>query len=175
MAAKRLEIMDIRQLLQLKSQGFSNRKIGKILEIHRNSVNEYVRLFDACSQSYQDLLKLSDEELFVLFPLKGRTDQRRYEDLSTRFSYFLKELKKPGCTRQSLWQEYLHQHPQGYCYTQFNHHFNDYLKRVKASGKLIHKAWRKALYRLYWKEALLYRSIHRRGHLSGSFRWHSSL
>jgi len=140
MAANRLEIMDIRQLLQLKTQGFSNRKIGKIIGVHRNSINEYVRLFNASKESYEALLKHTDEELLVLFPIKGSIDKLRYEELSGYFPYFLKELFKPGCTRQTLWREYLYKHPEGYSYTQFNHHFNQYLNRVKASGKLIHKA-----------------------------------
>jgi len=38
MAAKRIEIMDIRQIIQLKDKQFSNRKIADLTGIHRNSV-----------------------------------------------------------------------------------------------------------------------------------------
>jgi len=140
MAFKRIEIMDIRQIIQLKLQGFSNRKAAQILGIHRNSINEYVRLLKTSSISYEELLKLSDKELSLLFPLKSTLDHKRYEQLNTYYSYFQSELKKPGCTRQTLWREYLQKHPDGYGYTQFNQHFNSWLYRVKASGKFIHKA-----------------------------------
>ncbi len=140
MAAKRIEIMDIRQLLQLKARGLSNRKAADTLGIHRNSVNHYVRLFKASGKSYEVLLALSDSDLLDLFPLPDTKDKSRYEELSGYFSYFRAELKKPGGTRQTLWKAYLEKHPQGYGYTQFNEHFNRWLKRVKGSGKLEHKA-----------------------------------
>ena len=140
MASPRIEIMDIRQLLQLKSKGLSNRKSASIIGIHRNSVNPYVRLFKATDKSYTDLLLLSDKELYELFPSPVTTQKKKYEELSSCFEYFRRELKKVGCTRQVLWNEYLLKHPEGYCYTQFNEHFNRWLKRIKSSGKLDHKA-----------------------------------
>ncbi len=140
MAFKRIEIMDIRQIIQLKIQNFSNRKAAQILGIHRNTINDYVRLLKASESPYETLLKLSDKELSLLFPLKTTVDHQRYEELSSYFSYFQSELKRPGCTRQILWQEYLSKHPEGYGYTQFNEHFNSWLNRIKASGKFVHKA-----------------------------------
>ena len=140
MAYKRIEIMDIRQVIQLKIQGFSNRKAAQILGIHRNTINDYVRLLKGSESTYDQLLILSDKELSLLFPLKSTVDQSRYEQLSSYFSYFQTELKKPGCTRQVLWNQYQLQHPEGYGYTQFNEHYNGWLNRVKASGKFIHKA-----------------------------------
>jgi transposase len=145
MAAKRVGIMDIRQLLQLKIKGKSNRRVEEIIGIHRNSVNTYVRLFKASGKSYRDLLELSDKDLSELFPSSGTIDKQRYEDLSSDFDYFRKELKKPGCTRQKLWKEYLFKCPEGYGYTQFNEHLNRWLHRVKGSGKLEHKAGDKLL------------------------------
>ncbi len=50
MSAKRIEIMDIRQLIQLKSGGHSNRKIAALTGIHRNSVNGYVQQLQACDK-----------------------------------------------------------------------------------------------------------------------------
>lgn len=38
MAAKRIEIMDIRQLRLVKIKGESNRSYSKILSIHRNTI-----------------------------------------------------------------------------------------------------------------------------------------
>jgi len=140
MASKRIEIMDIRQLLELKIKGLSNRKSSELIGIHRNSVNYYVQLFKSTEKSYKVLLKLSDEELNALFPSSGTIDKQRYEELSSQFEYFRRELKKPGCTRQVLWQEYCVSYPNGYRYSQFNTHLGRWFKRKKVSGKLNHKA-----------------------------------
>jgi len=140
MAAKRIEIMDIRQIIQLKNKQFSNRKIADLTGIHRNSVNHYVRLIKAATLSYKQLLAYSDEDLCTLFPSTTTTDKSRYEQLSSQFDYYRKELKKTGCTKLTLWQEYRKAHPDGYGTSQFNEHLNRWLKRVDGSGKLVHLA-----------------------------------
>lgn len=140
MPAKRIEIMDIRQLLQLKLGGHSNRKIAALTGIHRNSVNAYVLQLEACGKPLATLLLLSDAELGVLFASNGTIQKERYEALSKHFEYFRSELKKPGCTKQVLWEAYLIKTPDGYSYTQFCEHFRRWLKQVNGSGKLIHKA-----------------------------------
>ena len=140
MAAKKVDIMEIRQLLLLKEKGESNRSCEKLLGIHRNTINHYVRLFRASGQLYKELLELNDKQLADLFPAREPLDKERYRTLSSRFAYFEQELKKPGCTRETLWREYLQKHPGGYSYSQFNEHFARWRHRVKISGKLTHKA-----------------------------------
>ena len=44
MAAKRIDIMELKQLLLLKSKGESNRSCERLLGIHRNTINYYVRM-----------------------------------------------------------------------------------------------------------------------------------
>ena len=139
MAAKKVDIMEIRQLLLLKSKGESNRSCEKLLCIHRNTINHYVRLFRASGQSYKELLGLNDKQLAELFPAREPLDKERYSALCSRFTYFEQELNKPGCTRETLWREYLQKHPGGYSYSQFNEHFARWRHRVKVSGKLTHK------------------------------------
>lgn len=140
MGAKRIEIMDIRQLLHLKGKGFSNRKIAALTGVHRNSVNAYVQQLLACGSPFEELLSLNDAELSNLFPSSGTIHKDRYEAFSKRLEYFLCELKRPGCTRQTLWENYLIEVPDGYNYTQFCEHLNRRLNQLKSSGKLIHKA-----------------------------------
>ena len=140
MARKRVEIMLLKQLLLLKSQGRSNRRCEQELGIHRNTVNYYVQLFSSCGLSYQELLSKDEASLKEFFPHRRIYDEDRYNNLSAYFTYFQKELKKPGCTREVLWKAYLEKHPDGYRYSQFNEHFNRWLNKVKISGKLTHKA-----------------------------------
>lgn len=140
MAAKRIGIMDIRQIIQLKIKKCSNRKIADLTGIHRNSVNTYVQLIDATNTPYSHLSNYSDEQLLELFPSTKTNDKERYMELSAQFEYYRKELKKTGCTKLTLWKEYKKMYIDGYSRSQFNEHLNRWLKRVDGSGKLIHLA-----------------------------------
>ena len=139
MAAKKVDIMELRQLLLLKQKGESNRCCEKLLGTHRNTINDYVRLFIASGVDYKGLLAYDDKALTELFPSRELLNTDRYSILSGYFSYFERELKKPGCTREVLWREYLVKHPDGYGKSQFNEHFARWRDKVKASGKLTHK------------------------------------
>ena len=68
MAGNRKNIMDIRQVLQLKQKGYSNRKVAFYLRISRNTVNGYVKFFNGLDQDYGGLLSLDDAQLEQLFP-----------------------------------------------------------------------------------------------------------
>lgn len=140
MAAKKVDIMEIRQLLLLKEKGESNRSCEKFLGIHRNTINHYVRLFKASGLTYVELLTQDETSLEEMFPVREIFNTERYKELSAYFSYFEKELKKPGCTREVLWKEYLRKHPNGYGHSQFNEHFSRWRKQIKSSGKLSHTA-----------------------------------
>lgn len=140
MAGQRIDIMELRELILLKQQGLSNRKAAKHLGASRNTVNSYVKIFEAYHLEYGELLELNDTELAELFPAVSEVEENRYKELAQYFSYFKDELKKPGCTLQVLWQEYLNKHPDGYKSTQFNYHFNRWLKKGKGSLRIDHKA-----------------------------------
>jgi len=96
-------------------------------------------MFRVSGLNYTRLLKHDDKELKELFPSREPLNTARYSILSRYFTYFERELKKPGCTREALWREYMNKHNDGYGYSQFNEHFNRWRDKVKASGKLIHK------------------------------------
>lgn len=82
MAAKKIDIMDVRQLIQLKSRGESNRSCSSILGIHRNTVNYYVRQLKATGSSYAELQLLNDNQLKELFPSRTLSDSDRYDELA---------------------------------------------------------------------------------------------
>jgi transposase len=140
MAGKRIEPMDIKQLITLKQQGVSNRKCAQILKISRNTVNDYASLFERLGYSFQDLLVMDNATLKALAAPQSEVSQERYEQLASYFDYFLSELKKPGCTLLALWHQYREKHPDGYGYTQFTHHFNLWNHQHECSTKLTHKA-----------------------------------
>lgn len=138
MARKPIEIMKLKQIIQLKKQKTSNREISEILSVHRNTVNKYVRLITASGHSLAALQKMDAAGLARLFPTTDTVDDNRYEVLSGNFAYFAKELKKTGCTKLILWKRYISKHPDGYGTSQFNEHLNSWLKHTRASGKINH-------------------------------------
>jgi hypothetical protein len=89
---------------------------------------------------YSDLNELEDAALMALFPCSSEIEHHRYKVLSSYFSYFDSELKKPGCTLETLWKEYLHKHPDGYKHAQFNYHYNVWRSKIKGSYKIEPKA-----------------------------------
>src|SRR5690554_2120935 len=138
MARKPIEIMNLKQIIQLKQRNTSNREISEILSIHRNTINKYVQLLTASGYSLPTLQAMEPEKLAKLFPGTDTVDDTRYEVLASYFPYFAKELRKTGCTKLILWEWYVCKHPNGYGTSQFNEHLNSWLKHSKASGKISH-------------------------------------
>ena len=69
MAGKTIDMSRIKQLLQLKKLGLSNRQIAKELKISRDKTNEYVRMAELDSLDIDALLRLDDPVLEKrLFP-----------------------------------------------------------------------------------------------------------
>lgn len=143
MAGNRKDIMEIKQIIMLKLKGWSNRKVAAELSISRNTVNEYVRFFKDQNLDYQSLSTYNEGQLYSLFPNDSEIEKQRYEVLCQYFSYFSKELKKPGCTLYTLWEEYSEKHADGYKRSQFSIHFNKWRLKVKGSCKLDHKVGEK--------------------------------
>src|SRR6266404_3808379 len=121
MAQKPIVMEQLKQLLQLKSDGTGIREMARRLGISRNSVRKYLSL-------------LSDTGSEQLTPaeLAGKAygndamahDAQRRQELITHFQYAEGELSKTGVTRQLLWQEYIVQHPDGYVYSHYCHHLS---------------------------------------------------
>ena len=143
MAGKRIDIMDLKQLITLKKQGVSNRKAAQILHLSRNTVNEYTQTLDGLQYSYEGLLALEESVLRELCAPQTEVSQERYEQLANYFDYFSTELKKPGCTLLTLWHWYQEKQSNGYAYTQFTRHYNLWAHKYKCSAKLDHKAGEK--------------------------------
>ena len=67
-----------------------------------------------------ELLKRGDDELRqIIYPTGKQEDQSREMTFISKIDYWLKELKRPGVTRQLLWEEYISDHRDGYQYSQF--------------------------------------------------------
>lgn len=66
--ANTLDPMDLKQIITLQLDGFSNRKIGLTLGISCNTVNAYMTLFRASDYFFKELLAFDQVGLGALFP-----------------------------------------------------------------------------------------------------------
>jgi transposase len=140
MANKTISMTQLKRIIQLKFEGLSKLSISQKLGIHRKTLNDYLFKLESTGKSYGELLKQSESDLaeLVFSTNNTRTADSRLTALESRFSYYIKELTRPGVTRQILWEEYKMSQPDGYSYTQFCEHFARYNKRNKATMHFDH-------------------------------------
>ena len=134
MAGTVKEMSLIKQVLQLKQLGESNRGIARRLPINKETVNGYMQTIDANGWDIGELLKIDDPELERMFHAgsPAYTDARMKEFLRL-LPYFREQLtnRKLHVTRQLLWEEYRHTHPDGYGKSQFYDHLKQNLVAQK--------------------------------------------
>lgn len=136
--ANTLDPMDLKQIISLHIDGFSNRKIGATLGISRNTVNNYMRLFKASTRSLEELLASDNVDLEALFPSSTTIANPRYEELMLYLDGINKARNHPGFTFLFHYQEYVHHAKEPYGYTQFLEHYNRKYAKFKGSMKLEH-------------------------------------
>ncbi|HXC06619.1 MAG TPA: IS21 family transposase [Bacteroidia bacterium] len=131
MAQKPIEMEQLKQVLQLSKEGVKIREIARRVGISRNSVRNYLRLLESKDH-------LSDKDLAENAYNNEQQDSQtqRHYDLVQHFIAHVKELGKPGVTRQLLWTEYLLQHADGYGYSQYCHHLGGWLNKQDLSMHL---------------------------------------
>ena len=134
MAGTVKEMSLIKQVLQLKQRGESNRGIARLLPIDKGTVNGYMQAIDSNGWKIEDLL-LTDEPVLERMFHAGSpayTDERMEEFLHL-LPYFREQLtnRKRHVTRQLLWEEYRRTHPDGYGKSQFYEHLKQNLVAQK--------------------------------------------
>ena len=124
MAGKTKDMSQIKQMLLLKKQGVSNRKIAKAIGINKETVNNYISKAVSDELGIEGLLKLDDPILERR--LKGGnaayTDER-FAKFKELLPYLQEELKRKHVTLKLLWEEYIRENPEGYSLTQFRYHY----------------------------------------------------
>lgn len=135
MAQKVIAMEQLKQVLQLKSDGIPIREIARRVGISRNSVRKY-------------LLRLSEhvmpDNIGLATQAYGNDDvehnAERMDQLFIHFKGASQDLSKTGVTRYLLHQEYLAKHPDGYSYSRYCHHLGEYLKNKDLSMHLEYEA-----------------------------------
>ena len=132
----------LKSIIYKLSKGSSNKSISKQFGISRNTVLSYKKKIEELNMDYDELLGLSDEEIFNLLQNTNGDkieENRRYQYLLDQMDYYIEELKRPGVTRLLLWEEYKKKQEDGYQYSQFCEHLHKYLTNSSVSMRLEHQ------------------------------------
>jgi transposase len=142
MANKPITMIQLKRIIQLKSEGVNKLKISQSLSLHRGTLDEYLKKLELSGKSYKELLELSENELSYLVYSSHNTNKpdERLKALEKQFDYFTTELRRVGVTRRTLWKEYIAENVDGYGYSQFCEHFARYKKRGGATMHFDHIA-----------------------------------
>lgn len=136
MAGTTKDMSLIKQVLQLKLAGESNRGVSRKLPIDKETVNGYVNTVKTNGWNISDLLEIDDPELERMFHagFSAYTDRRMEEFLSLlpRYRELLTD-SKSHVSRQVLFDEYRATHPDGYGKSQFYYH----LSRISSPERML--------------------------------------
>ena len=134
MAGKCKEMNKIKQALRLHLDGETNRSIGRKLDLYKGTVNKYVNMAKACGIPIPELLAMEEPEIErVLTGGNPAYSDSRFQDLKDRLQYIASELQRRHMTMYLLWREYRTEKPDGYGYTQFCYHVNQFTEAQKPS------------------------------------------
>lgn len=144
MPTKRISMRKLREILRLRLQGeLTLRQINSSLRLSLGVVQKVTRQAEELKLDWPSIEKLNEKELAQMF----------YPESDNRVSSVLlmpdwndvhKELRFKGITKHLLWEEYTQQYPnRSYSYSQYCHHYSEWLKKQKRSMRQVHKAGEK--------------------------------
>lgn len=137
---KRTTMKRIREILRLFSTtDLSLRKIALTTQVSRPVVNDYIDNFDNSGLSYDEIKNLNDDDLAAIIKKNNCSKNDRYIQLSLKFEYYARELKKRHVTIQKLWEEYIAENPDGFKRSQFSYHFHVWRKSCEITMHIEHK------------------------------------
>ena len=143
MSQERLSMRKIEEVLRLKyGAGLSHRAIAQSCSVSPSTVSEYITHARTAGLSWPLPEGLSDEMLEeLLFPQRGPASGRNIPQPD--WVEVHKELRRKSVTLSLLWVEYRQEHPDGYGYSQFCHHYRTWAKQLKPMMRQKHKAGEK--------------------------------
>lgn len=131
-----------KEILRLKWQhGRSHRQIAAALAVGDGAASEVnARAKAAGLTTWAEVDALSDDELEArLYPTVPKGAERPLPDPA----YLHLQLRRTHVTLRLLHEEYLQQHPDGYGYTKFLRHYNEWAEKLELVMRQVHKAGEK--------------------------------
>jgi hypothetical protein len=134
MAGKRIPMGSLKQILLLRNLGTGKKTIARQTGVSKVAINEYLAVITRKRYVLQDLIQLEEPVLEALFfNAKEIEEVARYNLLKELFPSFAEELNEVGVNRMFLWQEYKQTHPDGYGYSQFCYHYQQWATANKTT------------------------------------------
>jgi DNA-binding transcriptional regulator LsrR (DeoR family) len=108
MPMRRTSMKKIREIIRLKQEcGLSRRKISRAVRISRPVVAQYITDIVSAGLSYDEIKDMPDDDLLEILESDKKSRNERYDKLSKKFEYYVKELKRTGVTLATLFEEYI--------------------------------------------------------------------
>lgn len=132
---------DIKKILEMRSQNYSQRQIASALKISRDTVRKIFNSADSkkiCWSSIQDLTESNVQKLLFDDDMKISLSIKQPD-----FDYVHKELLKPGTTIKLLWEEYADACQSAcvpfYQYSYFCEKYRDHVQKNNLTMHINHK------------------------------------
>lgn len=128
MAAKPIIMEQLKRIIQLRDEGHSIKSIVRLTGVARNTVKRYLERH-ATAEYHGD--EPDDSQLATTHYNNDNTFYKgpRYQALLSHFEEAERDLLKKGVTRLLLWREYQEKHPDGYGYSQYCYHLQQFLQK----------------------------------------------
>lgn len=145
MSTERVSMRKIKDVLRLHAAGLSQRHIATSLKLSNGVVCKYLRLAQTAGVSWPLPPEWNDQDLAQrLSPPVAPADVAVFHGAEPDFVTIHQELKRKGVTRQLLWEEYQHAHPNAaYSYPQFCLLYRTWAGRLQRSLRQTHRAGEK--------------------------------
>lgn len=143
MAAKRLSMRKIREILRLKHEcRQSIRDISISCSVGKSTVSDYVLRASAAGLTWPLPADMDDSTLERrLFP--SATETSPGKRVIPDWAEVHKELRRKGVTLALLWHEYKTSNPEGYQYSWFCHQYADWVGKIDLVMRQEHRAGEK--------------------------------
>ena len=132
---------DVKKVLEMRSQNYSQRQISVSLKISRDTIRKIFYAADDKKICWSSVKNLSEPDVQNLL-----FEQEVKINLSIKqpdFDYIHKELLKPGTTIKLLWEEYVDScrsiNSPFYQYSYFCERYRDYVKKHNLTMHINHK------------------------------------
>lgn len=136
MAQTRLPVRKIREVLRLKAERLSDRRIAAAIGSARSTVQECIRRCQAAGLAWPLAPGLDEETLHAQLYCRNVPLSRTP---APDFAKLHAELKRPGVTRMLLWQEYKAAQPDGWQYSEFCEQYRRWLGRQDVVLRQTHR------------------------------------
>lgn len=136
MAAKTIKVEQLKLILRLWESGYSKKGFVRQTGLSPNTLKKYL----ASTSRDTAVANLQDAPAIAFNTDDPPIRSERQSILFTHFTTVEAELKRPGVTRQLLWQEYKEVQPESYSYSQYCYPLHEYLRHKEVVMHLEHTA-----------------------------------